>query len=155
ILPRHKEFEPAYAAGKPQVLWAELPGDLDTPVSVMLKLGQERRFSALLESVQGGAMRGRYSFLAVEPDLVWRCFGEPAEVCRKIGSGPLAYKLENIPTLQSLRALVAETRIDLPDHLPPMAAGLIGYMGYDTIRLVENIPDKNPDKTQIPDGMFM
>jgi anthranilate synthase component 1 len=155
ILPRQNDFERAYAPGKSQVVWAELPGDLDTPVSVMLKLGQERRFSALLESVQGGAVRGRYSFLAVDPDVVWRCFGKRAEICHKVGTGPLHYAPETQDTLASLRALVAATRIDLPDHLPPMAAGLIGYMGYDTIRLVENIPDKNPDHTQIPDGMFM
>jgi len=55
----------------------------------------------------------------------------------------------------SLRALIAESRIDLPDHLPAMAAGLIGYMGYDTVRLAENIPDTNPDTLNIPDGMFM
>ena len=120
-----------------------------------LKLGQERRFSALLESVQGGAVRGRYSFIALDPDLVWRCRGQVAEMCRTIGDGPLQYTREPEPTLTSLRALVAATRIALPEHLPPMAAGLIGYMGYDTIRLVENIPDKNPDSIGIPDGMFM
>jgi anthranilate synthase component 1 len=155
ILPDQKDFDKLYAVGTAQVVWAELPGDLDTPVSVMLKLGQERRFSALLESVQGGNLRGRYSFLAIDPDVVWRCFGQRAEICRKISAGVLHYAPEPQETLASLRALDAASRIDLPDHLPPMAAGLIGYMGYDTIRLVENIPDKNPDRTGIPDGMFM
>jgi len=155
IHPHQSEFEAAYANGKPQVVWTELPADLDTPVSIMLKLGQDRRFSALLESVQGGAIRGRYSFIALDPDLVWRCHGQVAEMCRTIGSGPLKYAREPEPTLNSLRALVAASRIALPTHLPPMAAGLIGYMGYDTIRLVENIPDTNPDSIGMPDGMFM
>ncbi|TAL03027.1 MAG: anthranilate synthase component I [Rhodospirillaceae bacterium] len=155
IHPRRSEFEAVYAAGKAQVVWAELAADLDTPVSIMLKLGQDRRFSALLESVEGGAVRGRYSFIALDPDLVWRCHGQVAEMCRTIGDGPLQYAKEPDPTLTSLRALVAASRITLPEHLPPMAAGLIGYMGYDTIRLVENIPDKNPDSIGIPDGMFM
>ena len=86
IHPRRSEFEAIHAAGKPQVVWAELPADLDTPVSIMLKLGQDRRFSALLESVQGGAVRGRYSFIALDPDLVWRCRGQAAEICRSIDS---------------------------------------------------------------------
>jgi anthranilate synthase component 1 len=76
-------------------------------------------------------------------------------MCRTVKPGPLTFTTEPSPTLASLRALVAASRIDLPDHLPPMAAGLIGYMGYDTIRLVENIPDTNPDPLGIPDGMFM
>src|SRR5690606_24031903 len=73
---------------------------------------------------------------------------------RSVGDGPLTYKPEAKPTLDSLRELIAATRIPMPDRLPPMAAGLIGYMGYDTVRLAENIPDKNPDTLGIPDGMF-
>jgi len=155
VLPARREFSAVYASGRSQVVWTELPADLHTPVSVMLKLGQERPFTALLESVQGGATRGRYSFIALAPDLVWRCKGQRAEVCRTVGAAPLKYEAESQPTLTSLRALMAASRIALPEHLPPMAAGLIGYMGYDTIRLTENIPDNNPDTLGIPDGLFM
>src|ERR1700744_2346994 len=111
LLPGRADFIAAYAAGAAQVLWTELPGDIDTPVSVMLKLGQERRFSALLESVQGGAVRGRYSFIALDPDVVWRCHGQVAEICRKVGNEPLSYTRESKPTLASLRALIAATRM--------------------------------------------
>ena len=155
VLPTRRDFAVAYDSGKSQVMWTELPADLYTPVSVMLKLGQEQPFTALLESIQGGAVRERYSFIALQPDLVWRCKGQRAEVCRKVGALPLQYQDDDKPTLTSLRALMAASRMTLPDHLPPMAAGLIGYMSYDTIRLVENIPDSNPDKVGIPDGMFM
>ena len=55
----------------------------------------------------------------------------------------------------SLRNLIDESSIELPDHLPPMAAGLVGYMGYDTVRLMEKLPDSNPDPLAIPDGIFM
>jgi anthranilate synthase component 1 len=156
VFPARRDFVAAYDSGKAQVLWAELPADLHTPVSVMLKLGQERPFTALLESIQGGAVRERYSFIALDPDLVWRCKGQRAEICRTPGTSPLKYAPDDDkPTLTSLRALMAASRITMPDHLPPMAAGLIGYMGYDTIRLAENIPDNNPDLLNIPDGMFM
>lgn len=155
VLPTRRDFAAVYESGKAQVIWTELPADMDTPVSVMLKLGQEQPFTALLESVQGGAVRGRYSFIALRPDLVWRCKGQKAEICTKVGKLPLKYDADDKPTMTSLRALMAASRIDMPAHLPPMAAGLIGYMGYDTIRLVENIPDTNPDKLGIPDGLFM
>ncbi len=155
LLPDRSTFSAAYDAGHAQVVWAELPADLYTPVAVMLKIGQEQPFTALLESIQGGAVRERYSFIALQPDLVWRCKGQTAEICRKPGALPLAYQPDDKPTLTSLRALMAASRMKLPDHLPPMAAGLIGYMSYDTIRLVENIPSKNPDTLGVPDGMFM
>jgi len=155
VNPGRSDFATLYNAGKAQALWAELPADLDTPVSVMLKLGQDRPFTALLESVQGGAVRGRYSFIALDPDVVWRCKGQRAEICRDVGKLPLKYQADDRPTLTSLRALLAESRMALPDHMPPMSAGLIGYMGYDTIRLAENIPDANPDTLGIPDGLFM
>lgn len=155
ISPSRPAFNETYSAGRSQVVWTELPADIDTPVSVMLKLGQERRFTALLESVQGGNTRGRYSFIALDPDVVWRCNGAAAEVCRDVREGALRYTPDSLPALGSLRALLQESRIDLPAHLPPNSAGLMGYMGYDTIRLAENIPNKNPDTLGIPDGMFM
>jgi len=155
VNPGRSDFASAYESGKAQAVWAELPADLDTPVSVMLRLGQDRPFTALLESVQGGAVRGRYSFIALDPDVVWRCKGQRAEICRSVGALPLTYTADDKPTLTSLRALMAESRMELPEHLPPMSAGLIGYMGYDTIRLAENIPDGNPDTLGIPDGLFM
>ncbi|MGE4063471.1 MAG: anthranilate synthase component I [Rhodospirillaceae bacterium] len=155
ISPGRTAFDEAYAAGRSQVVWTELPADIDTPVSVMLKLGQERRFTALLESVQGGTTRGRYSFIALDPDVVWRCNGDTAEICREVREGPLRYTREPVGALASLRALLKDSRIDMPPHLPPNSAGLMGYMGYDTVRLVEKIPNKNPDTLGIPDGMFM
>ncbi len=155
VSPGRSSFDEAYTAGRSQVVWAELPADIDTPVSVMLKLGQERRFTALLESVTGGTTRGRYSFIALEPDVVWRCSGAKAETCRNVREGALQFAPDGGPALASLRALVKDSWIDMPAHLPPNSAGLIGYMGYDTIRLVENIPNKNPDTLGIPDGMFM
>ena len=58
-------------------------------------------------------------------------------------------------TLQSLRQLLAESRITLPEGLPPMAAGIFGYMGYDTVRLIENLPNVRPDVLDVPDAILM
>lgn len=155
LLPDYNAFEDHYNAGKAQVVWTKLVADLETPVSAMMKLANEQPDSFLLESVEGGAKRGRYSFLGMKPDLTWRCFGEKAEINRKAGEDRAAYEPCDKPSLDSLRSLIAESEIDLPDHLPPMAAGLVGYMGYDTVRLMEKLPDSNPDPLGIPDGVFM
>ena len=152
-------FEAAYADGRAQVAWTTLVGDLDTPVSAYLKLVGTDSLAFLMESVEGGAQRGRYSFVGCRPDLVWRCTGNVAEINRGALADPGAFGPCPVGVqggaLKSLRALMAESRIDMPDDLPPMAAGLIGYMGYDTVRLSETLPDTNPDVLNVPDGQFL
>jgi anthranilate synthase component 1 len=157
--PAFPEFEAICARREPQVVWTSLAADLETPVSAMLKLADGQPNSFLLESVQGGAIRGRYSFIGLRPDLVWRCFGNRAEINRQARIDPTAFKpcpvSEAAGTLASLRAVVAESRIALPPGLPPMAAGLVGYMGYDMVRLIEKLPDNNPEVLGVPDGMLL
>lgn len=155
VFPDRSEFIKTYEAGRTQVAWSSLVADLDTPVSAAIKLGTEHNYVSLLESVEGGATRGRYSFISLKPDIVWKCDGQTAVISRDPTGAHKTYIDTGLKTLESLRALVAESRIDLPADLPPMAAGLIGYMGYDTIRLVEDIPDNNPDTIGIPEGLFM
>ncbi|MBV9555490.1 MAG: anthranilate synthase component I, partial [Pseudolabrys sp.] len=57
--------------------------------------------------------------------------------------------------LVALRELIAESRIVLPDSLPPMAAGLFGYLGYDMVRQMEDLPQPNPDPIGIPDAIMV
>ena len=83
IQPDFSDFATRYAAGQAQVLWTTLVADLETPVSAMLKLADGRPNSFLLESVEGGATRGRYSIIGIKPDLVWRCRGAKAEINRR------------------------------------------------------------------------
>ncbi|MGE0093634.1 MAG: anthranilate synthase component I [Alphaproteobacteria bacterium] len=155
VKPSFEEFAKGYEAGKAQLVWTALVSDLETPVSAMLKLADGRPNSFLFESVEGGAVRGRYSFIGMKPDLIWRCRRDKAEINRRARSDADAF--EPIPggALTSLRALVEECRLDAPPHLPPMAAGLFGYMGYDMVRLMEKLPDNNPDLLGTPDGMFL
>jgi anthranilate synthase component 1 len=154
-MPAAADFRATYMAGRAQVVWTHLVGDLETPVSAFLKICETRPYSFLLDSVEGGAVRGRYSFLGLKPDLIWRCRGNRAEINRDARHDAHAFEADDRPPLDSLRAVVAESRIDLPPELPPLAAGLVGYMGYDTVRLVERIPDENPDPINVPDGVFM
>ena len=152
------EFEPfaaVYESGEAQVVSTSLVADLETPVSAFLKLAESRPFSGLFESVEGGATIGRYSFIIAKPDIIWRCFGDRAEINRNARSDPNHFEPLAGGALETLRALLAESRIDLPPGLPPMASCLVGYMGYDTVRLMERIPDDNPDVLGVPDGLFM
>ena len=153
--PEYSVFEEAFEAGRPQLVWTTLVADLETPVSAMLKLADGRPNSFLLESVEGGAIRGRYSFIGMKPDLIWRCHGDRAEVNRRARHDADAFEPCAGGTIESLRAIVAESRIEPPPGLPPMAAGLFGYMGYDVVRLVEKLPAELPDVLGLPDGIFL
>jgi anthranilate synthase component I len=153
--PGYAEFEAGFDSGLNQVLWTRLVADLDTPVSLMLKLTEARENSFLLESVTGGEIRGRYSMMGMKPDLIWQCNGPTARINRSARFDAAAWQEEARPPLESLRALIAESRIALPDDLPPMAAGLFGYLGYDMIRLVEHLPDVNPDPLGLADAVML
>ena len=153
--PAFDEFARAYGAKQPVLVWTSLVADLETPVSVMLKLADGRPMSFLLESVEGGSVRGRYSIIGLKPDLVWRCRGNVAELNRRVRSEADAFEHEPKPALASLKDLIAECRVETPAPLPPMASGLFGYMGYNMVGLMERLPDKNPDTLGIPDGMFL
>ncbi len=155
VSPELDTFERAYSDGQPQVVWTKVVADLETPVSAYLKLAGEAENSFLLESVEGGAIRGRYSFIGIKPDLIWRCQGNKASLNRNALNDTDHFVPDAKPSLESLRAVLAESAIDLPETLPPMSAGLFGYMSYDTIRLVEHIPDNNPTTIDTPDGLYI
>src|SRR4051794_37636399 len=153
--PEQSAFAETYRAGRPQVVWTTLVSDLETPVSAMIKLADNQPNSFLLESVTGGEIRGRYSLIGLKPDVIWRCTRGRAEINRRARGDTRAFEPCPLPPLDSLKALVEECRIDLPPELPPMAAGLFGYLGYDMVRLMEpRVPDTNPDTLGIPDAIL-
>ncbi len=138
--PSFEAFEAAWGQGRNQLVYARLAADLDTPVSLMLKLAEARADSFMLESVTGGEVRGRYSIIGMKPDLIWQCHGAVSRINREARFDPLAF--DDLPghPLETLRALIAESRIEMPEGVPAAAAGLFGYLGYDMIRLVEKLP---------------
>ncbi len=159
IEPSADTFAALYAAGEPQVVWTTLVADLETPVSAFLKITGARKTASaasfLLESVEGGAVRGRYSIIGLEPDLVFRVDGKRAEISRAAQSGAGAFTAAREPPLVAMRALINESRIALPAVLPPMAAGVFGYLGYDMVRLMEDLPAAGPDPIGIPDAILV
>lgn len=148
------DLESAFRAGRGALLFARGVADLETPVGAYLKLGAGRPHSFLLESVEGGAVRGRYSVIGIDPDLIWRCREGRAEINRHALAAPHAFVPDPRPPLESLRAVIAETRLDVPEGLPPMAGGLVGYLGYDMVRLMERLPHPPPDTLGLPDAIL-
>ncbi len=155
LLPDYDAFRAGYEAGLNQIVYTRLAADLDTPVSLMLKLAGAGRHAFMLESVTGGEIRGRYSIIGMNPDLVWDCRGKVSRLNRAARYDDDAFAVLDGDPLTTLRALLAESRIDLPDGLPGACAGLFGYLGYDMIRLVEHLPDVNPDPLGLPDAVLL
>ena len=89
-------------------------------------------------------MRGRYSIIGIEPDLIFRAFGDRAEINRDPKANRDGYEAMAEPTLDALRRMIAESRIHLPDGLPPMSAGVFGYLGYDMVRQMEALARAQP-----------
>jgi anthranilate synthase component 1 len=153
---QYEAFAPAYQSGRASLVATTLIADLETPVSAYLKLtasGAANTF--LLESVEGGAARGRYSMIGMDPDIIWRAIGDRCEINRRALHEPDAFEPCGVAPLLGLRALIAESRIDADESLPPMAAGVFGYLGYDMVRQMERLPAAKPDPVGVPDAVMI
>jgi anthranilate synthase component 1 len=140
---------------KARLAWWTGVADLETPVAAFLKLAHGQPNSFLLESIEGGTARGRYSVIGMAPDLIWRCRHGTAEVNRHARAAPHAFAPDPRPAIESLRALIAETQLELPPGMPPMIGGLVGYLGYDMVRLMEKLPDSTADDLGLPDAILL
>lgn len=145
-------FQASFEKGLSQLVWRWVPADLHTPVSAYLKLAQDQPYALLFESVEGGAVLGRYSAIGLYPDLFWRCNGGVPE----ISTDSENWDRISAPALEHFKQLVAGSKLDVTGPVPPMAAsGLFGYFGYGMINLVEDIPNRNPDPLAIPQAVMV
>src|SRR5271155_1734949 len=152
-LPDYEAFARAYGSGEAEVAVTTLVADLETPVSAYLKLARGRPGNMfLLESVEGGAQRGRYSMIGLDPDLIWRSRGQGAEINRRAAVDPDAFAACPGKPLEALRALLAESRINRPAGLPRRSAGVFGYLGYDRAPQMERLPPAKPDPIGVPEA---
>ncbi len=156
IEPSEDAFRVAYERGETQLVSTSLVADLETPVSTFLKIAGERPNAFLLESVEGGAVRGRYSILGFDPDLIWRVKDGAVSIARASARGGLGeFASVAGKPLDLLRALLAESRIAIPDGMPPMSAGVFGFLGYDMVREMEALGPANPDPLGIADAVMI
>src|SRR5487761_2459599 len=156
IEPAIQRFGEIYDRGLPQLVASKLIGDLETPVSAFLKLSKGREGNCfLLESVEGNASRGRYSMIGLDPDILWRAQGDKAEINRTALNQVTEFTPCPLPPLASLRALIAESAIASTADLPPMAAGVFGYLGYDMVRQMERLAPAKPDPIGVPETLMI
>ncbi|MFG1393873.1 anthranilate synthase component I [Xanthobacter agilis] len=148
-------FARRYLKGEAQVVSTTLVADLETPVSAFLKLAGDLPNAFLLESVEGGQARGRYSMIGLKPDLLFRVEAGKAEINRAPGIDAGAFSPCSEPPLAAIRSLLAESAIDLPEGAPPMAAGVFGYLGYDMVRQMERLPAAKPNVIGVPDALLI
>jgi anthranilate synthase component 1 len=143
------------AKGEPALVWRRLVADTETPVGAALKLFEDGRGDFLLESVEGGETRGRYSLIGLDPDLVFRASGPSCEINRNWQADREAFSALPGDSLAELRALVESCRCDVPAELPRALACLVGYFGYETIGLVEKLPRAPQSPLELPDMLFV
>ena len=147
-------FNNLYNQNKAQVIWKNIEADLETPVSALIKLAKDNKYSFLLESVEGGNTRGRYSAIGINPDLIWRCKNGKAEISN-INNAKPEFIEEELNPIESLKRIIDLSYIDLPKELPPLAAGLFGYLGYDMVNYFENLPLNDLDPLNLPESILI
>jgi anthranilate synthase component I len=151
----YEAFALRYATGASQIVFRRVVADLETPIGTYLKLAEGRANTFLLESVQDGSTVGRYSMIGLLPDIILKVERGAASINRNAGLKPDDFSPVTEPPLEVLRALVAESHIEVPEGLPSSAAGIHGYLGYDMVRQMEQLPDGNPDTLGLPDAILM
>ncbi len=152
---RFDSFAAAYSAGRSQIVYRRVVADLETPIGAYLKLAEGRRNTFLLESVQDGAIRGRYSMIGFDPDVILKVEDGKASINRNAGLAPDSFVPLDGHPLDALRQLVAESQAEVPAGLPSTAAGIYGYLGYDMVRQMEVLPDRHEDELGFPESVLM
>ena len=158
FLPSLEDFKSKHEIGESQVVYRQILADTQTTISFLLKIGADCPYTSILESVEGGATLGRYSFIALAPDLVWKRDHGKNWINHQPLDKPSAFEpldRQNQNPLESLATLHEASRIKLPEDLPPMSAGLVGFFSYDTVRHIESLQTENPDVLGTPEAIFM
>ncbi len=152
-----EDFKSLSQRGNIVPIHEELIADTETPVSVYLKLRDESPYSFLLESVDGGEKIGRYTFLGYNPFMVFEIRGSSFTIKPRHPDVQVLPKLvdASMPPLEALKAILAHCKTVPLDGLPRFTGGAVGYFGYDTIHLVENIPPPKSDDLNLNDATLM
>ncbi|OUJ03824.1 anthranilate synthase component I [Acetobacter orientalis] len=157
--PSFQDIEANWNAGKASVVFTVEAADLLTPVSAYLRLrnldAASNKHTLLLESVEGGVSRGRYSVIALKPDLIWACHAGQVSIQQTPENPGSTQQPQTGPALQSLRQLIEGAKVALPTGLPPMIAGIFGYLGYDMVRQMERLPNAPEDDLNLPEAILM
>ena len=151
IYPSRKEFIKLSKKGNLIPVYAEILADFETPLSAYRKIASKAGYSFLLESVEGGERIARYSFLGGDPSIIFSSKGDKITIMEGRSSKT---RLSKDP-IEELKKLLSIYKFVNVKGLPRFSGGLVGFFGYDMVRFVEDIPDKNPDALNLPDSLFM
>ena len=151
--PSLKDFLKLSKKGNVIPVYKEINADLDTPVSAFLKIKQGD-YSFLLESVEGQEKIARYSFLGTNPSMIFKSRGRKIEIIDVGKNKSRSFVTKETP-LDEIKKIMRDFRSVELASLPRFYGGLVGYIGYDTVRFFEKIPDKNKEKLGIPDTLFI
>ncbi|WP_323016103.1 anthranilate synthase component I [Devosia sp.] len=150
-----QRFQQQYEAGKSQLVWRRIVADLETPIGTYLKLASGRRHTFLFESVQDGTVRGRYSIIGSQPDLILKVEDGAAAINRVAQNDEGAFEPLPDRPLDALRRLVAQSHIEMPEGVPPQSAGIYGFLGYEMVRYMEVLPNPPPGGLDLPEAILM
>ncbi|MDO8662824.1 MAG: anthranilate synthase component I [Candidatus Omnitrophota bacterium] len=151
--PSLKDFFKLTKKGNVIPVYKEINADLETPVSAFLKMNKDN-YAFLLESVEGQEKIARYSFLGSNPSLVFKSMGRNIEISYPSKRSPRRFVTKATP-IDEIKKIMRDFKSVQVKGLPRFCGGLVGYIGYDTVRFFENIPDKNPDELKVPDSVWM
>ncbi len=150
--PTREEFSNLAQRGNLVPIYRELPADLETPVSVYLKLRGDTE-SFLLESVEGGEQLARYSFIAINPSRVLKLSQERVTIYNHHGAEN--FSLGDRDPLVVLRDFLAPYRAVSVPGLPRFFGGAVGYFSYDIVRHIERLPATAQNELELPDAIFL
>ena len=151
--PELKEFLKLTKKGNVIPVYKEIDADLDTPVSAFLKM-EKNDYSFLLESVEGQEKIARYSFLGSHPSLIFKSQGKNIKIIYPEHNRTRSFVTGRSPLFE-IKKIMQDFRSVEVAGLPRFYGGLVGYIGYDTVRFFERIPDKNKDELKIPDTLLI
>ena len=147
-----KKFINKYNSGIPQIIQKELIADTETPISSFLKISKNQKYSFLLESVEGGDQRGRFSLLGCDPDLIWKIQNNKVNI--KTFDKSIDTSSISKDPIKSLKELLVFSKIEIENNAPPFPV-LVGYLGYAMINFMEDIKLQNPDEINIPNAVMI
>ncbi len=151
------DFLKKYSVGENQIVSRTVSCDLITPVSVLHNISESHKYYGLFESVTGGENKGRYSIITLLPDHLWVCKNSKVYEADLQENFELKLVEENKNNIFfSLRKFRSRSHIprDNFNDLPAAAAGIFGYMAYDMVRFMEELPEKNKANIDIPDAVY-
>ncbi|MDD5495731.1 MAG: anthranilate synthase component I [Candidatus Omnitrophica bacterium] len=151
LYPNKEEFIQLSKEGNVIPVYKDILADFETPLSAFTKIDTGDH-SFLLESVEGQEKIARYSFLGSDPSLVFSSKGDKIHLREGKISSHFVTKDDPI---EELRKIMARYKFVAVKGLPRFCGGLVGFFGYDMVRFIEEIPDKNPDELKLPDSVYM